>query len=249
MEGVQKALAEAQDKGDGAAGDAGDAVRQRWDTVQRDRDEPLRHRRQGLPQGQGLPLHGILAHVHLGELEEPVHHGLHVRLLGPDGPEIPLLGRLVLGDALQQRLRIGPDGGQGAFQVVGHPSDELLLPLLLGLPLLQGRLQPGSHLVHGVAGRLELVRLPVGDGGVQVAVPDAGDARRQGLQGLRDVAEEVPGQVVVGPGDGQQQHHDHRPGVDAEDGGGVREQALDLLPRLVQLPQGDPQLGQVHPLQ
>ena len=99
------------------------------------------------------------------------------------------------------------------------------------------------------AGRPELVRLPVGDGGVQVAVPDAGNAGRQGVQGLRDVAEEVPGQVVVGPRDGQQQCRRHGPGIAAEDGGGVGKQAFDRLPRLVQLLQGDPQLGEIHPLQ
>ena len=52
---------------------------------------------------------------------------------------LPLPGGLVLGHALQKSLGVGADGGQRAFQVVGHAGHQLLLLLLRRL-LLQGGL-------------------------------------------------------------------------------------------------------------
>ena len=75
--------------------------------------------------------------------QRPVHHPLHVPLLGLDGPQIPAPGVLVPGHPVQQGLGIGPDRGHGAFQVVGHAHDQLL-SALLALLLLQGDPQPGQ---------------------------------------------------------------------------------------------------------
>ena len=81
-------------------------------------------------QRQRLRVDRVLTDIHLGKGKQPVHQRLHVPLLGVDGLQIPLPGSLVLCHALQQSLRVGADGGQRAFQVMGHPGHQLLLLLL-----------------------------------------------------------------------------------------------------------------------
>jgi len=44
----------------------------------------------------------------------------------------------------------------------------------------------------------ELIRLGIGDGGVQVAVPDPGHPRRQDIQGPGDMAEDAAGEIQIG---------------------------------------------------
>ena len=176
----------------------------------------------------------ILADVHARKGKQPVHQRLHVRLLSVDGLQISLAGCLILGHALQQALRVGADGSQRAFQIVGHAGDQLLLLLLGRLLLLQRGLQPRRHLIHRVTGGLELVRLRVGDGCVQVAVPDAGHARRQGVQRLGDVAEQVPRQIQIGQRHRSQQQHRRDGGKHAQRQLKAVEHRLDLLHRAVQ---------------
>lgn len=98
------------------------------------------HRFQRGAQRQRLRMHRVLADIHSGKGEQPVHQCLHVRLLGVDGLQVALPGGLVLGHALQKSLGVGADGGQRAFQVVGHAGHQLLLLLLRRLLLLQGGL-------------------------------------------------------------------------------------------------------------
>ncbi len=142
-----------------------------------------------LRDAEALRAVGKLAHVHLGELEQLFDEvvDLH-RLLLDDGQVRPLLfGRI--GDAVEQPLDVGADGGQRRAHVVGDAGQQLLPPLLLALELLHGGPQPVGHLVERLADRLEFVPLRVRDPMAEVAVPDLADALGQGRQGLGDVPE------------------------------------------------------------
>ena len=163
--------------------------------------------------------------------------------------QISLLRRFILCNAVKQGLGVGADGGQGAFQVVGHPGDQLLLFLLRELLLLQRGFQPRRHLVHRVAGGFEFVRLAIGDGRAQIAVTDTGNARRQSIQRLGNVAEDVARQIEIGQGDGEQQRCNYRTRVYAGESLKTRKQRFDLFAGLVQLPQGKSHLRKIHRLQ
>ena len=108
--------------------------------------------------------------------------------------------------------------------------------LLRELLLLQRGFQPRRHLVHRVAGGFEFVRLAIGDGRVQIAVTDTGNARRQSIQRLGNVAEDVARQIEIGQGDGEQQRCNYRTRVYAGESLKTRKQRFDLFAGLVQLP-------------
>ena len=108
--------------------------------------------RQGLPQELGevqpLRMDRQLASGSLADLKHVLDHGRQaVGLLVDDAG---VVRRCALQGLLPQQLRVGEDGGQGRFQVVGHIGDQLHLHPLTAGPLLQRAVQPRLDVVQGL---------------------------------------------------------------------------------------------------
>jgi len=200
------------------------------------------------PQLRPLGMQRVFGHLHLGEGEQLLHHGLDLGFLVANDAQILLPGLGGLYGVLHQDLRIGPDGRERAFQIVGDAREHFPPPLLLLLGALHGIPEMVGHEVHRRAGGQKFVRLRMNNGGVQITLADTLDPGHQLVHGFGDVTGDVAGEVFV-----RDVHaHRHRDRENAHQHPQretkIGEGAFKLIGDEMQLFQSQTQLGQIDGL-